>query len=131
MGEIMEKFTKMKRKDLEHFLFLGNQFYNNMDAEGKAEVDFANAELERRQAKKGAKASKAEQAVLDAIRTKHDGVIGTEAAGREFNKGTLRRLKEKGLLKVENHSRLREDDREMVYWTTYKINTPLDAALSE
>jgi predicted transcriptional regulator len=124
-------FSKMKRDVLEHYLFIANQFYDTANSTEKADIDAARTELERRQAKKGTKTSKAEQAVLDVIRNDHGGDIVTTMAERKFNKGTLRRLVEKELLKKEGHSYLRTDDMETVYYSVYKINTPLDAALSE
>lgn len=127
----MKDFKKMKRANLEHYLFIANQIYDNQNDEQKAEIDAANAEYERRQAKKGAKATPAEQKVLDAIRADHATGIVTDTAHRKFNSGTLRRLVEKGLLRVENHDRLRTDDMEMVYWSTYHVNEPLDNALRE
>jgi hypothetical protein len=117
----MEKFTKMKRKDLEHYLFIANQIYDTQTVEIKAEIDFANAELERRTAKKGSPLTKAQKEVLSSIKSQHEGSIESNTANRLYNAGTIRKLLEKGVLEVKGHSRLRQDDMEMVYWSTYEV----------
>lgn len=59
------------------------------------------------------------------------GEVKQSEAGINFPHHAIKALIKKGLVTEEQRSRLREDDREMVYWSVYKLNLPLNAALSE
>jgi primosomal protein N' len=124
-------FKKMKRADLEHYLFIARQFSGRgLDEQGEKNLEAAEAEFERRNQRgsKGALTA-AQQKVLDSIKTQHKGEISVDAANHTFNAGTLRNLVQKGVLTVESHSRLRQDDMEMVYWSTYRVTNKLEQTL--
>lgn len=48
---------------------------------------------------------------------------------KALNKKSIDTLIKKGELILSSESRLREDDREMVYWTNVRLSTPLENAL--
>ena len=60
-----------------------------------------------------------------------NGAGNIDALAQYFHRGSINALVRKGILIEENRSRLREDDREMVYWTEVRLTQPLDKALKE
>jgi hypothetical protein len=84
------------------------------------------------------KLSKAQKLVLEsmAIHAKNNAsVVGykgyhSKDLEGQFNIRTINKLLDMGLIYCDNHSRLRTDDMEMVYWRTYRlVPTPLMKAL--
>lgn len=71
-----------------------------------------------------------QQQTFNYIMSKGNEVKCSEA-GINFTKSTVNALIKKGLVKEEQRERLRADDNEMVFWSVYKIVTPLTNALQE
>jgi hypothetical protein len=73
------------------------------------------------------KLSVAQQKVVDFLNAGSS--TSSTAVYREFNKKTVDTLLSKGIIALEHHSRLRTDDMEMVYWSTFRVVTKLEQAL--
>lgn len=70
------------------------------------------------------KLSKAQKAIVDAIidAEKHGHELSNIGQGyNKLNLNSANKMVMNGILTVELRSRLRQDDREMVYWRVYKI----------
>jgi hypothetical protein len=74
------------------------------------------------------KLTSSQQTVLNYINAKGGELYTSD---KNVNKTTVNSLIKKGLIVEESRSRLREDDREMIYWRIYRIVTPLEQALKE
>jgi hypothetical protein len=59
------------------------------------------------------------------------GAESLEALNRIFNKRTITAMLDKQDILSKSCSRLREDDREMLYWVEVRLAQPLDKALHE
>lgn len=120
-----DDFKAMKKKDLEYYLFIGEQLYDRpyTTAEQKAEIEAARAELESRMPKKDGSISPAQRKVVDFIKKCAD--LNGELHGKNlednFNMRVIENCLHKGLIERKGKSRLREDDREMVYWHVYCV----------
>jgi hypothetical protein len=127
-------FKSMKKKDIEHYLFIGNQLYDRpyCSEEDKRNIEAARLELENRMPKKDGKLSPAQKKVLDFIKENLDanGEIYSVPLEKQFNVRVIENLMHKGLIERKGKSRLRTDDMEMVYWYVYAlVPTKLEQAL--
>lgn len=121
-----EDFKAMKKKDLEYYLFIGEQLYDRpyTTAETKAEIEEARKELESRMPKKDGTISPAQKKVLDFLKQNTqdtDGELYDKTLEKAFNMRVIENCLHKGLIERKSKSRLRGDDMEMVYWHVYCV----------
>lgn len=76
------------------------------------------------------KLSAKQQQALNFLRNM-GGSCSTSYDNFSFDGRSMKSLVKKGIVEVTSHSRLREDDMEMVYWSNYAlVKTDLEKALT-
>lgn len=68
-----------------------------------------------------------QQIIIDRIKEK--GEVRDSEVGINFTRFALNALIKKGMVRKEERSRLREDDREMAYWDVYVTTNKLSEVL--
>lgn len=75
------------------------------------------------------KLTRNQQAALDFLKLK-GGSCSIAYENFSFDGRSMKSLVKKGLVEITSHSRFREDDQEMVYWSNYTlVKTELEKAL--
>ena len=71
------------------------------------------------------KITPSQQQILDYLNTQSGKSTSIEDLNRKFHRTAIKTLLSAGVIITEGHSRLRQDDQEMVFWT--EVRVPNDA----